>query len=217
MLAGNHSFDVDIHTEENYIKFLKPSFFYEPKKGIAIEKQTFGDKTKANYVFTYTPKFIKIKSQKNFQIEFLDFNPSIIECLTERNEADYFKCEKNPSMLSYQEALDYAGRVFQAFAKFTKVNKDENLRIWKVVRSHQPPFNSEDSDKRANFFFKKIEANYYKNNFNHKKENFNNEDFDINNVSKIEFAIFDLLKANNINIYLASHIHVSQVLAYPYS
>jgi len=191
LIAGNHAFDIDVQIEEDFIKYLNYTNLSYTDNSLEIEKKAFGDDSKKRFVFTYTPKFIKVIG-KRFQIEFLDFNANIISCLIEKNEADYLKCNQNPSVLSYQEAKEYSERLFMAFSKFTKENKN-NIRIWKVVRSHQPPFNSEDTDRSSDYFFRNI----------HSKNN--------------NYIIFELLKNYKINIYLASHIHISQVIVYPYS
>lgn len=187
LLAGNHSFDVDVYDEENYIKAL--STFSKQNPYISMEKQTFGLSQNATLVLTYTPKFITI-TYADFKIQFLDFNSHIISCLKE-DEAAYKECNKwNPSVVPFKDAVEYGKRFAEALDKFEP--DSESNKVWRVMRAHHPPLNSEDGD--ASFYFTPIQLGSGK-----------------------ALRIFEEMKAKKVNLFLGSHIHNAQVVAYPYS
>jgi len=187
LLAGNHSFDVDVYDEEKFVKAL--SSFSKPNNYISMEKETFGDSANKTLVFTYTPKFITI-TYTEFKIQFLDFDSAVLTCLIGDEDA-YKECNKfNPSVIPYSDAVQYGKRFASALDRF---EADTNSgKVWRVMRAHHPPLNSEDGD--AMFYFEplQLEANKTLN-------------------------VFEVMKDKRVNLFLGSHIHNAQVVAYPYS
>ena len=187
LLAGNHSFDVDVYDEEKYIKAL--SSFSKQNPYISMDKETFGAAAQKSLVFTYTPKFITI-TYPEFKIQFLDFDSHLIACLR-GDEVAYKECNKwNPSVIPYNDAVEYGKRFAEALEKFEP--DSESYKVWRVMRAHHPPLNTEDGD--AMFYFTPVKLGPGKN-----------------------LSVFEVMKAKKVNLFLGSHIHNGQVVAYPYS
>lgn len=186
ILAGNHSFDVDVYSEENFLKSLNA--YSKPNNYKSLDKDSYGDFSNKNLVFTYTPRFITI-TYKDFKIQFLDFNSHLISCM-KGDETVYKECNKwNPSVIPFKDALEYTRRFYQAFDKFE--DDTPKLKVWRAMRAHHPPLNTEDGD--AEFYFSDT------------------------HIGDKKIQIRDLMKNKRINIFLGSHIHNAQVIAYPYS
>lgn len=187
LLAGNHSFDVDVYDEEKYVNAL--SSFSKLNPYVSMEKETFGAAANKALVFTYTPKFITI-AYPDFKIQFLDFDSHIISCL-KNDEAAYKECNKwNPSTIPFSDAVEYGKRFAEALEKFQA--DSESVKVWRVMRAHHPPLNSEDGD--AMFYFTPVQLGNSK-----------------------SLSVFEVMKAKKVNLFLGSHIHNAQVIAYPYS
>lgn len=191
MLAGNHELDVDIYLQEKYYKNLESFSEEKDKLGIKaynITKNYFGEEAKKEDVFTYTPVFITINF-RDFKIEFLDFSTANLYCLHMKNEKDFNDCAIRNSYISYTEALDYGEKIIQGLKRFTQVEDD--LRIWRVIRTHIGPLNPEDGDEMIYFNYIYLKSNTY--------------------------LVIEEMKKARVNIILSAHAHYNAVMAYPYS
>jgi len=248
IIAGNHSFDIDINKEESLLTRIDKSDFWIKKKDFNRESHLAGihrydtsDKT-----FTEYPKFIEI-TLKSFKIQFIDFNSGLLLCSPKMDtKAAFDSCEHNiynPINLTYEQTRVYYKRLYYGIWSRFIVKKKEKAneagvfkKVWKVMRAHHPPLNSEDGD--VDFYFKKVkfEEKEFNNNSNKQngaapieenipepaKENKKNSggaapiEENIPDPPK-DYNLFDLMKEAQVNIFLGSHIHRSEVIAFPYS
>lgn len=102
-----------------------------------------------------------------------------------------------------------------SFYSKKKHNQDteEVKKVWKVIRAHHPPLNSEDGD--VDFYFKKIIFDKTQVKKTSEEQKAPAADDDV--APPKDYNLFDLMKEAQVNIFLGSHIHHSEVIAYPYS
>lgn len=196
-IAGNHSFDIDIHEEENQIKI--PSkinrIFNKKYKEILIGKVV----NKTEKIFTVQPRFIRIEFKK-FIIKFLDFNSGLLLCVHEKDEAAYNKCINGkflPSSVSFNEARTYYMRLYGVLKYNFRTIDKPTVNYWNVMRAHHPPTNPEDRDE--DFYFTPIEIDLTK-----------------DEKSGKHVSLFELMGQMNVHIFLGSHVHNAEVLSIHY-
>jgi len=193
MLAGNHSQDFNLSREEDQVRSIN-------KEPLTKKPQHKEVRVKENdKFFTESPSLIRIQF-KSFDIEFLDFNSANLACVNAATEQDYINCHWSPSTISLKQAQLYAYRVAEYIKKFT-LNKDaknvETKRVWRVMRAHHPPLNTEDGD--ADFYFNDITV------------------FNISSKKAEKVNLWKLMKEKKVNVFLGSHTHAAEVLALPYN
>ena len=188
ILAGNHSFDIDVRKEEEL--FTKLGEFVNPKPKNFVKTDAYvGSATKDKRIFTKYPKFITIVAGLT-TVQFLDFNSSAISCINKPTEADYVKCNKfNVSSISFKESQEYYTRLLEGIS--VRFTIDATKTVWRAMRAHHPPVNSEDGD--ADFYF---------------------EDVIINGKT---YNLMSAMKARKVNLFFGSHIHNAQVMTYNYN
>ena len=194
LLAGNQSQDFDLFKEENQVKSIVFKDITSNESKFEVNSHSDSEE-----VFSGSPKFITI-TYKDFAIEFLDFNSANLACLTNETASDYSKCTGSPRTLTLTQARTYAWRVKKYIKKFTfKLDKNgkETKRVWRVMRAHNPPLNTEDGD--AHFYFKDILIQ------NPQKK-----------IGK-RVNIWKLMKNFRVNIFLGSHTNAAEVAALPYN
>jgi len=212
-IAGNHSFDIDIHVEENQVKHVKT---YGDSKAKSIDKKNisdnvderkimaFGNDEETNRSFLVFPKIITIKYE-NFIVKFIDFNSGLLLC-AQYDKKNYDKCIKGsflPSSVEYSKAKKYFSKLIYGIrTEFVVKKGEENHKIWNVMRAHHPPSNPEDGDESFYFTETELETFIFSKNMIKIKE---------------KIILFNEMKKHNVNIFLGSHVHNAQVLALPYN
>ena len=195
IIAGNHSFDIDVYYEESLIDKI-PTFKAKSHPYSELLKETYGD-TFINRakVYTVTPKFITI-TFKEFSIQFLDYDSYAIACLNSANEAGYLECNKyNTVNIPYADAKKYAWKIYTILTtRFLESSK--NRRVWKAMRAHHPPVNSEDGD--ADFYFDDITT-----------INFQGQEVNVN--------LWKAMRENFVTLFFGSHIHTAAVIVLPFN
>ena len=187
-ITGESALDVDIKEEEKIFKKIRAA--NNEHKFYKLDKLNFGADEKQNWnTITYTPKLITVQFYTKFSIQFLDFNSAILSCVNAK-EDEYKKCAGHvAAKVEYKDAMAYLEKVFLAIYKFTK---DElTKKTWRVMRTTIPPFNSESGD--AQFYFQEFV------------------------VGKNKVNLYNAMKENNVEIFIASTINNAQVISFPYN
>jgi len=165
--------------------------FFEMKPSLYPNKANHALGLKQMTLTKY-PKFIEI-TFRTFAVQFIDFNSSAISCITEQTEVNYHHCNLwNVSSLAFAEAKRYFKRLYTAISTRFSASS-ETKTIWRALRAHHPPVNSEDGD--SDFYFKDIKFS--------------------ENPKKI-YNLISLMKSKRVQIFFGSHIHNAQVMVYPY-
>lgn len=197
-IAGNHSFDIDIHEEENQVKkAIKTNLVNKLKSKEHLIGRVAN---KTQQTFTVQPRFLRIIF-KNFIVKFLDFNSGLLLCVHMKDEATYNDCINKkflPSAVGFKEARTYYKRLYGA-VKFNFKTQDDEPKVtyWNVLRAHHPPANPEDGDE--DFYFTPVEIDKLT------KEG-----------DKYE-SLFEVMGKMKVHIFLGSHVHNAEVLAIHYS
>ncbi len=198
LIAGNHSFDIDIIQEETHTsKAVRVTKLMGDKR---LNETFIGKKdTEKAMTFTVHPRFITMNF-KQFKVRMLDFNSGLLQCAGEKTPAAYNNCTYknfNPSAPTFENSQAYYKKVYKT-VKLNFTAKDKKEITWNVIRAHHPPANPEDKDE--DFYFAKVEAKYTK-----------------DTTSEKHLSLFEQMGRSNIHIFLGSHVHNAQVLLIHYN
>jgi hypothetical protein len=173
ILNGNHSYDFSIEEEEETTKTHVSSTQVKEAVGNALNIKPLKKKKKTRFdkMINDDDSFAKIYYQKEKKVLFLDIDSSYLVCSKEI-EADNMingqtteNFEKCPSYKFGLANYHHFANKFVAIKmlkkyqdvlkdKLNEIAKIDGSNIWKIVRMHQPIFNSEaDSDIKNNRTF----------------------------------------------------------------
>lgn len=187
VITGSNSLDIDIDEEKKIYHRMKT--MNRDHKYYKFEKTGFGADKKKNWnTITYSPRLITITFESGWNIQFLDFNSAILQCLKPK-EDDYKKCAgSSAKKLEYKDVLAYLEKVNNAMFKF----KEDTLKekTWRTLRTTISPFNSDVGD--AQFYFQEFTSG----------------------TKKIN--LFKTMKERSVEIFIASSINNAQVISLPY-
>jgi len=191
LILGNHSFDVDYTVEADYSLRLTNYNAYSFNTATPA-KDISASQSKLSYSDMINFPVMKVQTIGDVRIEFLDFIILPLSCYLNSNpktEDQYNKCW----------AFSYYGifYTFQQALTYTErfiqaLGSFTQTANWRVLRAHHPFMNIEGYPSDNSYFWKVA-------------------------IDSSGNTIMDLVKQNNINLFLASHHHSSQVLVYPWA
>lgn len=191
LLLGNHSFDVDYTVEADYSLRLTNYNAYSFNTATPA-KDILASQSKLSPSDISNFPVMKVQTIGDVRVEFLDFIILPLSCYLTSNpktEDQYNKC-----WVFNLYGIFYTFQQAQTYTErfIQALGSFTQTANWRVLRAHHPMMNIEGYPGDYTVFWKVA-------------------------IDSSGNTIMDLVKQNNINLFLGSHHHSSQVLVYPWA
>jgi hypothetical protein len=198
LVEGNHSFDVDINIEAAEMLKLGNNIGLPVNETLKLNSCNYDSDYNNNlrtlnlsdqllYPKLTTSRFNGVK------VQFLDANTYFFSCGVLQNQTAYDACTAKQNFYKYYSAYPtFAQSSLYVLRYLNALSNMDPTANWRITRGHHAMFTIDDADMKDFFYTPFI---------------YNGKNYGL---------IVDAIKAANIHFHIASHMHLTYLLAFPY-